>query len=153
MTRTPAKVTANASFSSNNSSAIAQKQLGAKKRKTAPPSKKDGQTSAQGRKRRYKPGTVALREIRRFQNTTELLLRKLPFTRLVREVLQDLWPSNQIRWKMSALMAIQEAAEAYLVALFEDTNIVAINSRRVTIMPRDIHVVRRIRGLGDPGNR
>ena len=55
-------------------------------------------------------------------------------------------------WQTSAIQALQEAAEAYLVGLFEDTNIVALNSKRVTIMPRDMQVVRRIRGRNDPGN-
>lgn len=156
MTRTPSKVSSNVSASSSqNSSVLAHKQIGSKKRKTAknPTKRPDESSGGRVRPHRYKPGTVALREIRRYQKTTDLLLRKLPFARLVREVLLDLWPSNNIRWQMTALLAIQEAAEAYLVALFEDTNIVAINSRRVTIMPRDIHVVRRIRGVADPGNR
>ena len=101
---------------------------------------------------RYRPGTVALREIRRFQKTTELLLRKSPFARLVREVAQNMFLSRDILWQSTAIEALQESAEAYLVALFEDTNIVAINARRVTIFPRDMHVVRRIRGQTDPGN-
>lgn len=104
------------------------------------------------RSHRYRPGTVALREIRRFQKSTELLLRKSPFARLVREVGQNLFLSRDILWQSSAIAAMQEAAEAYLVALFEDTNIVAINARRETIFPRDMHVVRRIRGQLDPGN-
>jgi histone H3/H4 len=96
---------------------------------------------------------VALREIRKYQNTTHLLLRKLPFVRLVKEILQDIYHENTIRWHLNALNALQEATEAYLITLFEDTNIVAINAKRVTIMPRDIRVVRRIRGIDDPGNR
>jgi len=103
--------------------------------------------------RRYRPGTVALREIRRYQKTTELLLRKSPFFRLVREIAQNMFLSRDILWQSTALEALQESAEAYLVALFEDTNVVAINARRVTIFPRDMHVVRRIRGQTDPGNK
>ena len=103
--------------------------------------------------RRYRPGTVALRQIRHFQKSTELLLRKSPFARLVREIAQDHYLPGDLMWQSTAIQALQEAAEAYLVGLFEDTNIVAINARRVTIFPRDMHVVRRIRGPTDPGNK
>ena len=92
---------------------------------------------------RYRPGTVALREIRKYQKSTELLIRKLPFQRLVREVAQDF--KNDLRFQSSAVMALQEAAEAYLVSLFEDTNLCAIHAKRVTIMPRDMQLARRIR--------
>ena len=68
---------------------------------------------------RYRPGTVALREIRRYQKSTELLIRKLPFQRLVREIAQDF--KTDLRFQSSAVMALQEASEAYLVGLFEDT--------------------------------
>ncbi|XP_042147089.1 histone H3-like [Ixodes scapularis] len=143
---------------------------------------------------RYRPGTVALREIRRYQKSTELLIRKLPFQRLVREIAQDFktdlrFPSSAVmalqeaseaylvglfedttellirklpfqrlvreiaqdfktdlRFPSSAVMALQEASEAYLVGLFEDTNICAIHAKRVTIMPKDIQLARRIRG-------
>jgi histone H3 len=93
---------------------------------------------------RYKPGTVALREIRKLQKSTELLIRRLPFQRLVRELAQDF--RNDLRFQSSAVLALQEAAEAYLVALFEDTNLCAIHAKRVTIMPKDILLARRIRG-------
>ena len=92
----------------------------------------------------YKPGTVALREIRKYQKSTELLMRKLPFQRLVREVAQDF--KTDLRFQGSAVLALQEAAEAYLVGLFEDTYLCAIHAKRVTIMPKDIHLARRIRG-------
>ncbi|CAN0156509.1 unnamed protein product [Lampetra planeri] len=72
---------------------------------------------------RYRPGTVALREIRRYQKSTELLIRKLPFQRLVREIAQDF--KTDLRFQSSAVMALQEASEAYLVALFEDTNLLS----------------------------
>ncbi|XP_017303686.1 histone H3-like, partial [Diaphorina citri] len=85
---------------------------------------------------RYRPGTVALREIRRYQKSTELLIRKLPFQRLVREIAQDF--KTDLRFQSSAVMALQEASEAYLVGLFEDTNLCAIHAKRVTIMPKDI---------------
>ena len=93
---------------------------------------------------RYRPGTVALREIRKFQKSTELLLRKLPFQRLVREIAQDF--KSDLRFQSSAILALQEAAESYIIGLFEDTNLCAIHAKRVTIMPKDIHLARRIRG-------
>ncbi|GMT04920.1 hypothetical protein PENTCL1PPCAC_27094, partial [Pristionchus entomophagus] len=96
---------------------------------------------------RYRPGTVALREIRRYQKSTELLIRKLPFQRLVREIAQDF--KTDLRFQSAAVGALQEAAEAYLVGLFEDTNLCAIHAKRVTIMPKDIQLARRIRGEHD----
>ncbi|KAF2484759.1 putative histone 3 [Neohortaea acidophila] len=100
------------------------------------------------RKPRYKPGTVALREIRRYQKSTELLMAKLPFSRLVREVSMNVAPYNTAitRWQSQAIQALQEAAEAFLVHLFEDTNLCAIHAKRVTIMQKDIQLARRIRG-------
>ncbi len=93
---------------------------------------------------RYRPGTVALREIRRYQKTTELLIRRLPFQRLVREICQNL--NVALRFQSPALLALQEAGEAYLVGLFEDTNRCALHGNRVTIHPKDIQLARRIRG-------
>eukprot|EP00013_Stygamoeba_regulata_P026463 CAMPEP_0177662568 /NCGR_PEP_ID=MMETSP0447-20121125/19376_1 /TAXON_ID=0 /ORGANISM="Stygamoeba regulata, Strain BSH-02190019" /LENGTH=173 /DNA_ID=CAMNT_0019168175 /DNA_START=76 /DNA_END=597 /DNA_ORIENTATION=+ len=93
---------------------------------------------------RFRPGTVALREIRKYQVNTELLIRKLPFQRLVREIAQDY--VADIRFESSAVSALQEAAEAYLVALFADTNLCAIYSRRVTVTVKDMQLARRYRG-------
>jgi histone H3/H4 len=93
---------------------------------------------------KFRPGTVALREIRKYQKSTELLIRKLPFQRLVREIAHDF--QKELRFQSSAVLALQEAAEAYLVGLFEDTNLCAIHARRVTIMTRDVQLARRIRG-------
>ena len=93
---------------------------------------------------RYRPGTIALREIRKYQKSTDLLIKKLPFQRLVREIAQDF--KQDLRFQSSAILALQEAAEAYLVSLFEDTNLCAIHAKRVTIMPKDIQLARRIRG-------
>ena len=93
---------------------------------------------------RYRPGTVALREIRKYQKSTELLIRKLPFQRLVREIAQDY--KCDLRFQSTAIMALQEAAEAYLVSLMEDTNLAALHAKRVTIMPKDMQLARRIRG-------
>ncbi|TVU31068.1 hypothetical protein EJB05_22735, partial [Eragrostis curvula] len=92
---------------------------------------------------RYRPGTVALREIRKYQKSTDLLIRKLPFQRLVREIAQDF--KTDLRFQSHAILALQEAAEAYLVGLFEDTNLCAIHAKRVTIMPKDIQLATRIR--------
>jgi len=94
--------------------------------------------------RRYRPGTVALREIRRYQKSTCLLLRKLPFQRLVRELAQNF--RSDLRFQSSAILALQDATEAYMVGLFEDTNLCAIHAKRVTILPRDVQLARRIRG-------
>nr|AAM73999.1 histone H3p [Euplotes octocarinatus] len=93
---------------------------------------------------RFRPGTVALREIRKFQKSTELLIRKLPFQRLVREIATEY--KSDLRFQSQAVLALQEATEAYMVSLFEDTNLCAIHAKRVTIMPKDIHLARRIRG-------
>ncbi|KAJ6737237.1 hypothetical protein OIU85_019313 [Salix viminalis] len=78
------------------------------------------------------------------KKSTELLIRKLPFQRLVREIAQDF--KTDLRFQSHAVLALQEAAEAYLVGLFEDTNLCAIHAKRVTIMPKDIQLARRIRG-------
>ena len=93
---------------------------------------------------RFKPGTVALREIRKFQKSTDLLFRKLPFQRLVRSIAQDF--KTDLRFQSQAILALQQASEAYLVGLFEDANLCAIHAKRVTIMPKDIQLARRIRG-------
>ncbi|PYH98866.1 histone-fold-containing protein [Aspergillus ellipticus CBS 707.79] len=109
-----------------------------------------GDPTPKGRSRRYRPGTVALKEIRKYQRSFDLLIQKLPFARLVREVAMDLLPSDvgsELRWQSHAILAIQEAAEAFLVHLFEDTNLCAIHAKRVTIMQKDIQLARRIRGV------
>ena len=93
---------------------------------------------------KFKPGTVALREIRKYQKSTELLIRKLPFQRLVREIAQEF--KQEVRFQSQAVLALQEAAEAYLVSLFEDTNLCAIHAKRVTIMTKDLQLAKRIRG-------
>ena len=96
---------------------------------------------------RYRPGTVALREIRKYQKSTQLLIRKLPFQRLIREVAGEF--KEDLRFQSHAIMALQEASEAYLVSLFEDTNLCAIHAKRVTIFPKDLQLARRIRGERD----
>ena len=79
------------------------------------------------RKHRYRPGTLALREIRHYQKKTNLLIKRTPFARLVREIAQGYM--QELRFQNSAIGALQEAAEAYLVGLFEDTNLCAIHSK------------------------
>ena len=116
-----------------------RKQLAQKAARKSAPS-----TGGVKRKIRFRPGTVALREIRKYQKNTELLIRKLPFQRLVREVAQDF--NTNLRFQSHAIMALQEASEAYLVSLFEDTNLCAIHAKRVTISPKDMQLARRIRG-------
>ncbi|KAH8296630.1 hypothetical protein KR054_008997 [Drosophila jambulina] len=108
--------------------------------------RKTGGTVESGLKKphRYRPGTVALREIRRYQKSIELLIRKLPFQRLVREIAENF--KTDLRFQAAAISCLQEAAEAYLVGLFEDTNLCAVHAKRVTIMPRDLNLARRIRG-------
>ena len=95
--------------------------------------------------RRYQLDTVALRQIRWYQKSTEFLIRKLPFQRLVRELAQDLGKIN-IRFQSGAIMALQEASEAYLVGLLEDANLCAVHAKRVTIMTNDIQLAWRIWG-------
>jgi histone H3 len=101
-------------------------------------------TGDKARKRRFRPGTVALREIRKYQKTTCLLLRRMPFAQLVREIAQDF--RNELRFQATAMLALQEATEAYLIGLFEDTNLIAIHAKRVTIQVKDMQLARRIRG-------
>jgi histone H3 len=122
---------------------------------------------------RFRPGTVALREIRKYQKSTELLIRKLPFQRLTREIANEVLAAKQrdlyvnvdgmdmrrpeakgcrtehicdLRFQATSVMALQEAAEAQLIGVLEDTNLCAIHAKRVTIMPKDMQLVRRIRG-------
>ena len=127
---------------------------GLQKKAAAKAAKKSGQKAPKGgvkKRYRYRPGTVALKQIRQYQKSTELLIRKLPFQRLVREIAGDseIITSplcGKVRFQSAAIMALQEAAEAYLVGLFEDSNLCAIHAKRVTIMPKDIQLARRICG-------
>ena len=97
------------------------------------------------KKKRYRPGVVALREIRKYQKSTELLIKKLPFQRLVKEITNEV-SSSPLRFQSMAILALQEASESYLIGLFEDTNLCAIHAKRVTIQPKDLQLARRIRG-------
>ena len=133
---------------------LAEKREEKYKKAAARMTKKGVQKAPKGgvkKRYRYRPGTVALKQIRQYQKSTELLIRKLPFQQLVREIASDsevikLPLCGMVRFQSVAIMALQEAAEAYLVGLFEDTNLCAIHAKRVTIMPKDIQLARRICG-------
>ncbi|XP_066471767.1 histone H3-like centromeric protein A [Tiliqua scincoides] len=99
------------------------------------------------RRRRYRPGQRAMLEIRKFQKSTNLLIRKLPFARVVREICLDFTRGVDMQWQAMALLALQEAAEAFLVHLMEDAYLCAIHAKRVTLYPKDIQLARRIRGI------
>ena len=135
---TPLKKTGTSNRAARNEidNALATSTVGARKSCTA--------TGGVKKPHRYRPGTVALREIRRYQKLTELLCRKLPVSRLIREIAQNF--KNDLRFQASAIGALHEAMEAYLVGLFEDTNLCTIHARRITIMPKDMQLARRIRG-------
>ena len=108
------------------------------KKKTAP---------AEGgmkKQRRFRPGTVALREIKRYQKATTFMLAKAPFQRFIRAICDGI--DGQLRFQSQALIALQEAAESYLTGLFEDANLCAIHASRVTVMKKDLELARRIRG-------
>ncbi|KAL7065826.1 putative centromere protein A [Cryptosporidium serpentis] len=103
--------------------------------------------SSTQRKYRRRPGTVALREIRRYQASTELLIPKLPFARVVRETTLKFVPHGEVwRWTAEALQAMQCAAEAFLQGLFEDAYLCTLHSKRVTLLPRDMRLARQLRG-------
>ena len=93
---------------------------------------------------RYQAGTAALQDICHFQKTTALLIRKLPFQRLVREIAKDF--KTDLRFQSAAILCLQEAMEAYLVRLFDDANLCSIHAKRVTIMQKDILLAKQIRG-------
>jgi histone H3 len=95
--------------------------------------------------RRFRPGTVALREIKRYQKSTELIIPRTPFQRLVRESVEH-YVITTFRFQSQALLALQEACEAYLVNLFEDSQLCSIHANRVTLMKKDMDLARRIRG-------
>jgi len=127
------------------------KSIGGKQIHLSGVGKKHSAPSGVRKPRRWRPGTVALREIKKYQKSTELLIRKLPFQRFVREIANDQvsmqkYPDG-MRWQSQAVIAVQEAAEAYIVGLLEDSNLNAIHAKRVTVMPKDMQLARRIRGI------
>lgn len=122
---------------------LARKRLGGKGSKlTARKTIKE--EGAKKKKERYRPGALALKEIRRYQNSTHLLIPRVRFQRLVREISNEF--KLNLQFQSGAIGTLQEASEAFLVGLFEDTNLCALHASRVTIMPKDIQLARRIRG-------
>ncbi|XP_075718931.1 histone H3-like centromeric protein A [Rhinoderma darwinii] len=114
----------------------------------SPPSR--GETShrpSTQRRRRYRPGARALMEIRKYQKSTNLLIRKAPFCRLVREICLKYSRGMFYYWQSTALMALQESAEAFLVRLFEDSYLCSLQAKRVTLFVKDVQLARRIRGI------
>ena len=105
------------------------------------------QNSTEQKKFKWRPGTRALREIRFYQKSTMLLLHRIPFMRLIQEISQDF--KTDLRYTAEAVYTIQSAAEAYLARLFDDTNLCAIHTKHVTVMPKDMQLARRIRGECD----
>lgn len=101
-------------------------------------------TKGQPKIRRFRPGTVALREIRQYQKSTDLLIRRAPFRRLVREIIIDM--GKDVRMQADACEAIQEASETYLVSLLADASAAAVHARRATVRPADLHLARKLRG-------
>ena len=93
--------------------------------------------------RRFRPGTVALRQIRKYHKSTELLIRKLPFQRLLREIVYEM-KKKDYRFQSTAILAMQEAAEAFLVRMFEQCNDIAIHGKRVTVQQKDIQLWKRL---------
>ncbi|XP_063289351.1 histone H3-like centromeric protein A isoform X2 [Pelobates fuscus] len=111
------------------------------------PSTSPRRKRASGHRRRFRPGTRALMEIRKYQKSTELLIRKAPFQRLVREVGMMCTRGVSYMWQSMAILALQEAAEAFLVRLFEDSYLCSIHAKRVTLFVKDMQLARRIRGI------
>ena len=105
-----------------------------------------GRRPPAGRGGRKRPGSAALREIRRLQKSTELLIPKMPFARVVKDICRELLAGEDFRWAADGLQALQNATESYLIGLFEDAILCSIHARRVTLMIKDIHLARRLRG-------
>ena len=105
------------------------------------------ETNKHKKPHRYRPGTVALREIRKYQNSTEMLIRKAAFRRLIRELANNVTfgdQPNTIRFQERAFQALQESAEAFVVDLFREANVFAVRSKRQTITPNDLHLAQRL---------
>jgi histone H3 len=86
---------------------------------------------------RWHPGMVALREIQKFQKNTDLLIRKAPFQHLVRKIALK-FGKRDLRMQSTADLALQEAAEYFMVDVFSDTKLCAMHGKRVTIMNKDM---------------
>ena len=127
-------------MSRTKETARAKRSITSKKSKKAPKAA-SGVKRAQ---RRWRPGTVALREVKKYQRSTEMLIQRAPFQRLVREVSGA--QKEGLRFQSSAILAIQEACEAYVVSVLADTNLACIHAKRVTIQPKDVQLALRLRG-------
>ena len=92
----------------------------------------------------WRPGTMALREIRKFQKNTDLLIRKAPFQHLVREILQANSKNGDMRMQSTALLALQEATEYFMVDVLSNTNLCAMHGNQVTIKSKDLALACRI---------
>ena len=135
-----------------NTVSVARKTVSAKAARRLPYNRRSAPTTGGVKKpHRYRPGTVALREIRRYQKTTNLLIPKICYQRFLREISSDPNKCSQrsdgpFRWQGSAILATQTVAEDYLTVQLKDANVCALHSKRVTVMPKDIQLVRRIKG-------
>lgn len=123
------------------SKAVASRKIQRQGRITA---KKESADDSSKKVRRWHPGTVALREVRKYQNSTDLLIPRAPFRRLVREIVVNL--KDTIRVQRSALDALQEASESYIIGVLNDANLCTIHAKRVTLFPKDLHLAMRLRG-------
>lgn len=146
------KTTASKVPSKAKADAKSEKDKPKKKKRTLvtakrPTKAKDGVSQADKKTIRYKPGTVALRDIKAYQKKSDCLLQKAPFQRIVREIVGDI--DTSLRMAPQSLIALQEAAEAYLVGIYEDANMCAIHANRVTLLRKDMELARRIRGDGN----
>ena len=116
---------------------------------TTPSGRSRSRKQATPARARHRPGVLALKEIRHYQRSTNLLIRKAPFARLVREILLLRHPAGmEFRWQKAAIECLQEASEAYLVHLLSDAYLCSVHARRVTLMPRDVRLIRRLRQPG-----
>ncbi|OAX78151.1 hypothetical protein ACJ72_07543 [Emergomyces africanus] len=119
------------------------KNLAAKARHDAktPAGKEPAQTKSH-KSHHYKPGTVALHEIHCYQKSTELLILKLLFQCVVREIAHDF--KKDICFEKSTLLVLQKAVESYMINNFEMINLCAIHAQRVTIQKKNMRLVRRL---------
>lgn len=108
----------------------------------------DGGEAKARKPHRYHPGTVSLREIRRYQRSTDLLMRKSPVQRVIRQIAQtSAGPEVDVRFQRSAILALHEACESYLTGLFANANTIAIHSKRVTVEASDLLLAKELKGF------
>lgn len=116
-----------------------------KKAKTQTQKDKTQGTQGEGSKKmRKRPGAMALREIRKYQRSTDTVIRRLGFQRLVRDIAQQIVP--EAKFQQSSLKVIQECTEMYLCRLFEDSQLCTLHAKRVTVFVKDMALAKRIRG-------